>query len=96
MLHMSVINENLVLYLFVEEFEGQLKPHGLHVSLLEGGGDVHVHVEEALHGAALLRLLNLQLGEEAHEPLEGPLLPVDPEEIHLSFYTAVLDNVIGH
>ena len=28
-------------------------------------------------------LFNLKLGEKGDEPLEGPLLPVDPEEVHL-------------
>ena len=41
-----------------------------------------MHVQEPLHGPALLRLLYLQLGEETDEPLEGPLLSVDPEEVH--------------
>ncbi len=36
-----------------------------------------------LHGAALLGLLDLQLGEEAHEPFEGSLLTVDPVEVNL-------------
>ena len=28
-------------------------------------------------------LFNFKLGEKGDEPLEGPLLPVDPEEVHL-------------
>ena len=60
-------------HLFVEEIEGELQPDGLHVGLLERGGDVHVHVQEALHRAAHLRLLDLQLRQQVHEPLERPL-----------------------
>ena len=60
-------------YLFVEEVECELESNGLHVCLLEGGGDVHVHVEEALHRAAQLRLFDLQLRQQVHEPLERPL-----------------------
>ena len=52
----------------MQELEGQLQPHRLHVGLLERGGDVHVHVQEALHGAALLSLLDLQLGEQGDKP----------------------------
>ena len=62
-----------LLHLFVEEVECELESDGLHVRLLEGGGDVHVHVEEALHRAAQLRLLDLQLRQQVHEPLERPL-----------------------
>ena len=32
--------------LLVQQIQGQLEAHGLHVSPLEGGGDVHVHVQE--------------------------------------------------
>ena len=35
------------------------------------------------HGAALLCLLDLQLGQELHEPLEALLVAIDPEEINL-------------
>ena len=56
--------------LFVEEVECQLESDSLHVRLLEGAGDVHVHVEEPVHGPSLLGLLDLQLGEEVDEPLE--------------------------
>ena len=62
-----------VLYLFVEEVEGELQPDCLHVGLLERGGDVHVHVQEPLHRAAHLRLLDLQLRQQVHEPLERSL-----------------------
>ena len=68
----------------MQQLQSQLQPHRLHVGLLEGRGDVHVHVQEPLHGASLLRLLDLQLGEQGDEPLEAALLPVDPEEVHLT------------
>ena len=67
----------------MEKVECQLESDSLHVRLLEGAGDVHVHVEEPVHGPSLLGLLDLQLGEEVDEPLEGPLVPVDPEEVDL-------------
>ena len=60
-----------------------MQTNSLHIRLLQGRGDVHVHVQEALHGPTLLRLLNLQLGQEADEPLKGPLLPVDPVKVNL-------------
>ena len=67
----------------MQQLQGELEPHGLHVGLLQGGGDVHVHVQEPLHGPALLRLLDLQLRQQGDEPLEAPLLSVDPEEVNL-------------
>ena len=30
----------------MQEVESELEPHCLHVSALQGGSDVHVHVEE--------------------------------------------------
>ena len=79
----------------MQKLQSQLQPHRLHVCLLEGGGDVHVHVQEPLHGAALLRLLDLQLGQEGNEPLEAALLPVDPEEVHLAQLHHLALEVIG-
>ena len=32
--------------LLVQQIQGQLEAHGLHVCPLQGGGDVHVHVQE--------------------------------------------------
>ena len=72
-----------VQHLFVEEIQSQLEPNGPHVILLQRSRHVHVHVKEALHGAALLRLLNLQLGQQVDEPLERALVAVDPEEVDL-------------
>ena len=46
----------------MEQIKSELQPDGPHVILLQCSGHVHVHVEEPLHGAALLpRLLYLQL-----------------------------------
>ncbi len=67
----------------MEQIQSQLQPHRLHVCLLQRGRDVHVHVEEPLHGASLLSLLDLQLGQQVDEPLEGALVAVDPEEVDL-------------
>ena len=78
------VNENVLStdYLLMQELQRQLQPHRLHVGFLQGGGDVHVHVEEALHSSALLRLLDLQLGQQGDEPFEGALLPVQPVSHH--------------
>ncbi len=46
-----------------------------------------------LHGAALLGLLDLQLGEEAHEPFEGSLLTVYPVEVNLQHKRFLLKRV---
>ena len=82
-------------YLLMEELQGELQSDSLHVGLLEGGGDVHVHVQEPLHGASLLCLLDLQLGEEADEPLEGSLLSVDPEEVDFPQVHHLRFEIIG-
>lgn len=67
----------------MQQVEGQLESHGLHVCLLQRRGDVHVHVKEPLQHTALLRLLDLQLGQQVHEPLKRTLVTVDPEEVNL-------------
>ena len=54
-----------------------------------------MHVQEPLHGPALLRLLDLQLGEETDEPLEGSLLSVDPEEVHFPQVHHLRFEIIG-
>ena len=54
-----------------------------------------MHVQEPLHGAALLRLLDLELGEETDEPLEGSLLSVDPEEVHFPQVHHLRFEIIG-
>ena len=79
---MTIFSAALLLFL-VMDIQGHLQRHGLHVVPLEGGGDVHVHVQEPLHVTALLLLLYLQLGEEVDEPLEAGVVPVDPEEVDL-------------
>lgn len=79
----------------MQELERKLKPNCLHVGLLQGGGDVHVHVQEPLHGASLLCLLDLKLGEETDEPLEGSLLSVDPEEVHFPQVHHLRFEIIG-
>ena len=40
-------------------------------------------------------LFNLKLGEKGDEPLEGPLLPVDPEEVHLPQVHHLRLEIIG-
>ena len=42
-----------------------------------------MHVEEAVHDASLLGLLDLQLRQQVDEPLERALIAVDPEKVHL-------------
>ena len=72
--------DEVPLLLLVQQVQRQLQPHGLHVGALEGRRDVHVHVQEPVQ--PLLGLLDLQLGEKVHEPLERALVAVDPEEVH--------------
>ena len=54
-----------------------------------------MHVQEPLHGSPLLRLLDLQLGQQTDEPLEGSLFSVDPEEIHFSEVHHLRLEIIG-
>ena len=54
-----------------------------------------MHVQEPLHGASLLCLLDLKLGEEADEPLEGSLLSVDPEEVDFPQVHHLRFEIIG-
>ena len=82
-------------YLLMQQLQGQLQSDSLHVCLLQSRGDVHVHVQEPLHGAALLRLLDLELGEETDEPLERSLLSVDPEEVHFPQVHHLRFEIIG-
>jgi hypothetical protein len=67
----------------VEQLESKLKTESLHVGLLKGRSDVHVHVQETFHGTAKLSLFHLQLGQQLDEPLEGALVAVDPEKVDL-------------
>ena len=55
----------------------------------------HVHLEEVSHGAGLLRLLDLELGEELDEPLEALLVAVDPEEVDLAQVEHVGGEVVA-
>ena len=48
-------------YFLVEQVQGQLKTDRLHVGLLQGTRNVHVHLQETLHGATQFRLLYFQL-----------------------------------
>ena len=75
--------DEVPLLLLVHDVQRHLQRHRLHVVPLEGGGDVHVHVQEPVHVSAVLLLLYLQLGQEVDEPLEAGVVPVDPEEVDL-------------
>ena len=44
--------------LLVQQVQGQLEAHGLHVGPLEGRGDVHVHVQEPEGRVAVLIIPN--------------------------------------
>ena len=79
----------------MKQLQGKLQPDCLHVCLLQGGGDVHVHVQEPLHGPALLRLLYLQLGQQTDEPLERSLFSVDPEEINFPQVHNLRFEIVG-
>lgn len=67
----------------MKKVESQLEAYCFHVRPLQGGSDVHMHVEEVAHHSILLRLLNLQLRQELDKPLEGFLVSIDPKEVHL-------------
>ena len=68
----------------MHQVESQLEGDGLHVGALEGGGDVHVHLEEPAElSTFVLLLLGLQLGEQIDKPLEALLVAVDPDEVDL-------------
>lgn len=71
-------------YLLMQEVQRQLQSHRLHVGLLQRTGDVHVHVQEALHGATQLGLFDFQLRQQIDKPLERALVAIDPEEVHLT------------
>ena len=76
--------QQVLVLLLVKDVEGHLQGNCLHVGPLQGGGDVHVHLQEVAHLPALLSLLRLQLREQTDEPLKTLLLSVDPDEVNLS------------
>lgn len=87
-------------YLVVEQIERQLQTNRLQVGSLQSAGDVHVHVQEAVQNTAFFGLLDLQLSQQVDEPLETPLLTVDPKKIHLferatssSAWPSTVDNL---
>ena len=51
--NIAIVTQYTHLYLFVKEVEGELEAHCLHVGPLEGGGDVHVHVQEPGHNIVI-------------------------------------------
>ena len=93
--NIAIVTQYTHLYLFVKEVEGELEAHCLHVGPLEGRGDVHVHVQEPRHRATVLLLLDLQLGQQVHEPLEALLVAVDPEEVDLAQVEHVGGEVVA-
>lgn len=68
----------------MQQIQRQLQTDRLHVRLLQRTRYVHMHVQESLHRTAQLRLLDLQLRQQIHKPLERALIAIDPEEIHLA------------
>ena len=55
----------------------------LEVATLQSAGHVHMSVQEAVQDSAFFGLFDLQLSQQVNEPLETPLLTVDPEKVHL-------------
>ena len=84
----KLIPGNLVnlshLYLFVKQVQGKLKSNCFHVCFLQSGGNVHVHVQEPLHGTSLFGLFNLQLRQKIDKPLKRSLITIDPEKVDLN------------
>ena len=74
--------DGVALVLLVDEVERDVQSDRLHVAGRERRGHVEVDVEEAAGGGDG-GLLELDGGQQADEPLERPLLTVDPEEVHL-------------
>ena len=73
-----------VYYLFVKQVQGKLKSNCFHVGFLQSGGNVHVHVQESLHGTPLFGLFNLQLRQKIDKPLKRSLITIDPEKVDLN------------
>ena len=70
-------------YLFVKQVQGKLKSNCFHVGFLQSGGNVHVHVQESLHGTPLFGLFNLQLRQKIDKPFKRSLITIDPEKVDL-------------
>lgn len=68
----------------MQQIQRQLQTDRFHVRFLQSTCYVHVHVQESLHCAAQLSLLDLQLRQQIDEPFERALIPIDPEEIHFA------------
>lgn len=77
------IEERITVHLLVQEIHSELKTDGFHIVFLKGACDVHVHLKKPFHRRAKLGLFDFQLGEQIHEPLEGMLISIYPEEIDL-------------
>ena len=72
----------------------------LEVATLQSAGHVHMSVQEAVQDSAFFGLFDLQLSQQVNEPLETPLLTVDPKKIHLferatssSAWPSTVDNL---
>ncbi len=93
--------------LLVQQIHGQLQSDGPHVVPLQGLGHVKVELQELVEApstasssavgvvAPLPALLLLHLVQQADEPLEGLLVAVDPEEVHLGEVAQRLAQVVG-
>ena len=79
----------------MHEVHGQVQGDGLEVRLREDRGHVKVDIEElgqpSRQARGLLGLFHLELREHLQEPLEGPLLAVDPDEVDLFQFEAPVD-----
>ena len=71
-------------YLFMKQVQGKLKSNCFHVGFLQSGGNVHVHVQESLHGTSLFGLFNLQLRQKIDKPFKRSLITIDPEKVDLN------------
>ena len=67
----------------MKQVQGKLKSNCFHVGFLQSGGNVHVHVQESLHGTPLFGLFNLQLRQKIDKPFKRSLITIDPEKVDL-------------
>ena len=80
-------------YLFVKQVQGKLKSNCFHVGFLQSGGNVHVHVQESLHGTPLFGLFNLQLRQKIDKPFKRSLITIDPKKVDLKL-EGKLSNIL--
>lgn len=79
----------------MQQIQRELQTDGFHVGALQRARNVHVHVQEPLHGSPKLGLFDFELRQEVDEPFERALRAVDPEEVDLFQIHHRRGNVAG-